>query len=565
MRKTNCAWLVALIGGVLAVPFCIEAQCKIDLQQGWTDDIRVRFWYTSQGSRLMAYDAFVALEQAGSTAPFSLKLEDLKYIPNAAAVRELKSVQATVALKDLNPNRLPIGFAKDKRDGGFVGLTCAACHTSLIKFDRDNTCIVDGGPARADFIGLLLSLDEAIKDTLADNAKFNRTKKNAGDVPEGILRAALVHTRDDIESRMNRSNNHTAGDFGRVDAFGHIFNKLMTPNDKSLLPARAPVSYPHLWDTATLDRVQWNGANDNRSPLGPLRRNVGEVLGVFAELDIKSPSDITHFGYKSSLDLGGLIQLESWVSGLKSPRWPYALPTFAAPAEGSATFERGRQLYKNNCQSCHKLWTDDSGDEVTLIPLGDETSVRTGAVIGVDALMAKQFADRAKAPSKYTDPAGPYPPFSFDLLRPGIRRIFVPLDTGLLILSDAVGSTILGLQKLSLSDLTQSALNFVEDLIHSQPRYRARPLNGIWATAPYLHNGSVATLDELLTPETKRRSSFPIGCLEYDAGPAGFKCENSGNFNVGRKDLGNSNLGHNWGTTLSPADKLALIAYLKSL
>ena len=39
----------------------------------------------------------------------------------------------------------------------------------------------------------------------------------------------------------------------------------------------------------------------------------------------------------------------------------------------------------------------------------------------------------------------------------------------------------------------------------------ARPLEGIWATAPYLHNGSVPTLDDLLKPEDERPICFPFG------------------------------------------------------
>jgi cytochrome c peroxidase len=41
--------------------------------------------------------------------------------------------------------------------------------------------------------------------------------------------------------------------------------------------------------------------------------------------------------------------------------------------------------------------------------------------------------------------------------------------------------------------------------------YKARPLDGIWATAPYLHNGSVPTLYDLLTPPDQRPASFNVG------------------------------------------------------
>ncbi|MCI5168323.1 MAG: hypothetical protein D3903_20085 [Candidatus Electrothrix sp. GM3_4] len=48
----------------------------------------------------------------------------------------------------------------------------------------------------------------------------------------------------------------------------------------------APVSYPFLWDTPQADYVQWNGISANAG-LGPIGRNVGEVIGVFGTLDWK--------------------------------------------------------------------------------------------------------------------------------------------------------------------------------------------------------------------------------------------------------------------------------------
>ena len=52
--------------------------------------------------------------------------------------------------------------------------------------------------------------------------------------------------------------------------------------------------------------------------------------------------------------------------------------------------------------------------------------------------------------------------------------------------------------------------------------YKARPLNGIWATAPYLHNGSVRTLRQLLLPSDTRQTTFRVGSREYDPEDMGF-------------------------------------------
>ena len=61
--------------------------------------------------------------------------------------------------------------------------------------------------------------------------------------------------------------------------------------------------------------------------------------------------------------------------------------------------------------------------------------------------------------------------------------------------------------------------------------YKGRSLNGIWATAPYLHNGSVPTLWDLLNPVEKRPKSFKIGVREFNPVNVGFKNDGD-NFNT---------------------------------
>jgi hypothetical protein len=103
--------------------------------------------------------------------------------------------------------------------------------------------------------------------------------------------------------------------------------------------------------------------------------------------------------------------------------------------------------------------------------------------------------------------------------------------------------------------------------------YKARPLNGMWATAPYLHNGSVPTLYDLLLPPRKRPKAFYVGSTEFDPEKVGFvtkrSAENSFHFETqdASSDLidGNSNAGHTYGTELSDPDRRALVEYLKTL
>jgi hypothetical protein len=79
---------------------------------------------------------------------------------------------------------------------------------------------------------------------------------------------------------------------------------------------------------------------------------------------------------------------------------------------------------------------------------------------------------------------------------------------------------------------------------------RAAPLVGLAASAPYLHNGSVPTLSALLEPSSRRPKIFSLG-------RAGFVLDT--------RLPGNRNLGHEFGTRLSPDDKRDLVAFLETL
>ena len=103
------------------------------------------------------------------------------------------------------------------------------------------------------------------------------------------------------------------------------------------------------------------------------------------------------------------------------------------------------------------------------------------------------------------------------------------------------------------------------------PGYESRVMQGIWAAAPYLHNGSVPTLWDLLQPAAQRPTSFKIGPNYDPTGKVGLAAEQT-KFNytlvtTGCANLnsGNSNCGHEFGTHLTDAQKKALLEYLKTL
>lgn len=99
--------------------------------------------------------------------------------------------------------------------------------------------------------------------------------------------------------------------------------------------------------------------------------------------------------------------------------------------------------------------------------------------------------------------------------------------------------------------------------------YIAAFLDGIWLRAPYLHNGSVPTLRDLLDPPATRPVTFWRGYNLYDPKHVGYvttgeEAEYYGSLHDTRLK-GGGNQGHDYGTALADEDKAALVEYLKTL
>ena len=304
--------------------------------QGWTPQQTELFYTTTQGSELMPYVIFMGLEQADNEELFSAphNMRRLRYL--------------TDFVSSDNPDGLPVGFVKNDES---IGLTCAACHTTQWNY-KGKGIRIDGGPALANFSLFLDDLIASMKATIDDDAKFERLAQRVlGEELNAETKTQLRQQLGDIYDtrvaarRVNHSD--TPYGFGRLDAFGRIFNRALTmadPNNGH--PADAPVSYPFLWDTSQHDYVQWNGLAANAN-LGVLQRNIGEVIGVFGTMEVKG--GIVLHGYPSSVNVHNLIELERLLHVLQSPVWPEdRLPTL-----DDELVEQGKAIYAAECASCH--------------------------------------------------------------------------------------------------------------------------------------------------------------------------------------------------------------------
>jgi hypothetical protein len=105
--------------------------------------------------------------------------------------------------------------------------------------------------------------------------------------------------------------------------------------------------------------------------------------------------------------------------------------------------------------------------------------------------------------------------------------------------------------------------------------YKAAPRDGVWATAPFMHNGSVPNLYEMLIPAKERTKKFYVG-REFDPVKVGVDTSGkSGRFMLDTALVGNSNAGHSFeegprgtgviGPLLTDEQRWALVEYLKSI
>ena len=113
-------------------------------------------------------------------------------------------------------------------------------------------------------------------------------------------------------------------------------------------------------------------------------------------------------------------------------------------------------------------------------------------------------------------------------------------------------------------------MQFVGSKLEATDGYLAPPLDGIWASAPYLHNGSVPTLEQLLEPRLRPKCFQRYNdSLRYDFKRVGWQyqtpavCKGVTVFDTSLYGKGNG--GHDYGSELSANARRALLEYLKTL
>ena len=549
------------------------------LDQKWTEATSQHYWWTSQGSQIAPYDYFTALELKDSQELFA----------SSAHFDRLRYVTAP-GKSGRNPGGLAIGFVKNdtKVDGlDVVGFTCAGCHTAKWKINGTDV-LVEGGGTKGDAQTFLYELIDSMTQTLEQQDKFDRFAKRVGG-DAAAVKSGLTTWRDRLVARKVR--NPVPADnepgFGRIDALTNIVNEIAAGDlgiPENVRIANAPVSVPHVWDAPQHDVVQWNGSIPNAGA-GPALRNIGEVLGTFGTLEIEpKPGKLPDYP-TTSAETKNLNAIEQDLWALSSPRWPEAL----VPID-QALAAAGKPLYEQQCGSCHlPIDRTDPGRRI-IAQMKD---------VGTDPTLNRSLSRPVKTGKLRGTPKmlNPYTVFQeedspIDVLLNAVFGAYMAHKDDFKVLPTIALTTARGTGQLpSLGALSESLRGDVKQGVadfhatasqitqaykltgNTQPpatnNYKARPLNGIWATGPFLHNGSVPTLAELLKTDSERVKEFYVGSWVLDPVNVGITSvpeEGGVKLYLFKTNLeGNSNAGHNYGTSLSAEQKRQLIEYIKTL
>jgi len=396
---------------------------------------------------------------------------------------------------------------------------------------------------------------------------------------------------------------HDGWGLGRLDAIGIIFNRIAgtdvgPPPDmlipENMRPGDAPVRYPFLWNAPKQYLTDWAGFVLNGNSIFAMSRNTGQALS-FGNFEPKRSSS-SSFSYTSTIDFDGLKQVEKLLWAMGRPIWPEGWPLDRELAR------KGEHIYNAQCgNGCHEIrnafsllhpltWFSPFAWDTPIQNVGTDThqfdelgwKVKTGTMTGAgfplvarrlqeeDYAVHMMFSAVAGSLVEYQfglgtagspgDGFGSVPPsgkiaFAPQALPQPVQAAIAPPGTG----QPAAPTDSLAIESWTIFGRT----------LH-RGAYEARVLEGIWAAAPYLHNGSVPTLAELLKPPAQRKTTFSLGA-KYDTDNVGLAETQDPSIpprtvtGCDKLNSGNSNCGHEFGTRLSEQDKKALLEYLKTL
>lgn len=461
--------------------------------------------------------------------------EPKRYLDLAEAERTTRAAYSQFGFVFEDGHDVPVGMSQRRLGVDLLGLNCAVCHASTVKVSRDmEPSRIYGAGAGALRAGhdrvIILGMPAATFDLGAYLGFLHACARDADFTTEKVLAAIEKKTSLGLVNRylyrqavplmkQRLEDQYRAFAFLRENPpAGPGRVDTFNPYKATVfyLPGDGSVGtadYPSLWNQRPRAGMQLHWDGNNTSVF---ERNISASLGAGA-------TPVT-------LDMPRMLRVANWI-GSPNPRQPSTAEEVEQersdprPRPGELAVPkfpfaikadlaaRGGAVYAAHCASCH----DWKGEQIgRVVPLEK---------IGTDPARLHSYS-RELAAGQNTLGAGQWWRFQHFRKTDG---------------------------------------------------YANMPLDGLWARAPYLHNGSVPTLRDLLKAPKDRPPQFYRGDDEYDPKDVGFRSDRD-RCDDGRrlflysteplrdgKPTGNGNGGHTYGSGLSEAEKDALLEYLKTL
>ena len=610
--------IAGLVDDKMAVKFDRpDPSIVADYRNGLTPAQRETFYHLSQGSEILPWPLLTAVDVAdpGSSKPFVENLERFGLMPDPAR-------------KDGLPVGLTVSSNPFTFGMNFTGITCAACHVGELRHGG-KTVRVDGAPNMFNMQLFYSQAVDALMAATHDRGKMWDALKRLGrqdydryGIAAPLIRPAtllyfgtnvLLH-RDRLDARLElisvirvakeqRDPEHPTSGFGRLDAFDGTRNFLLTRlrkadaqggfevnkanivkldaavkfptlwSRKAAPPqpleaySKQPQNFPRVWGFKDYDWVEWT-INTNTV----MERNITETLGAGATviLDPKRTGSL----FESSIPVKNMHALEWLAYYIDPPKWPAAVFGPIKPDLAAA----GERIFQSRCAGCHE-YGDNRRSPTGLIRLRGLSL----QIAGTDPTAAL----RISCPVPDTG-ALAIPPTDFTVEASELLKHCAGVKAGTAFKGNSFARTVqaavdsIKQKAYAAAGIGKTQQEVIEDIErHGKVAWRdtlldtkapygpyaPRPLYGIWAGAPFLHNGSVPTLYDLLLPPEQRPKKFALGGRDYDPVKLGFvvstTCERQDCL-VDTTRTGDGNGGHLWGTDLSEPDRMALLEYLKT-
>jgi hypothetical protein len=592
MKKMLLTLIILLTACLKQVPDHVKQYDNLTYDYSYTNGLsefeKRSFYNMSQGIYYLPYDVIVSMSRP---VPNQFKLYDELFLEDPERLGLIPS-----PYRDTDP---PVGITVSL-DPEFVpmyGISCITCHSTTISNSSHQAIIIDGSGSKFAIDRLIqemvTSMALTMTNTIEFNKFYNRYKERAklAEYPSSQedfdlltdtntyyqLRSSLKNDNPDVLDQLASFEEQLSLELGgekvpttlsygvypakndlntRTKMFLYLSKRLLwfateaqyAKTDERLAPTglgrgapwgssinkfaalyydksaeqwpsvpSSAVDTPFIWNYEDAKWVFYTGTTNSM-----VERNFAQSIALLTDFNSST--------FETTASIKKMEHIQQFTRKFQPPKWP---ENILGPIDQDKATQ-GKELFKIRCLACHypkrETYTGPGSIEYNYIDVGTDDQYFKGQT---QDFYGKEFIG--------------------DILPVLMNQVKVTAaeNEGI----PNLGSYEIGRTPAIWRQPTKNAI-------------AAKPLWGVWATAPYLHNGSVLNMRELLTKPQNRLMAFHVGSIEYDIDNLGFQNKQTAYSSLFEAQcvncLGNSNQGHNFSTDLTKEQQDQLLEFIKS-